>query len=165
MALAIADFNGDGKLDVAVADGGSNTVTILLGDGTGALVSDAVFQVGSGPSSLVTADFDGDGKADLAVASKGDGSITILLSSSASVARPVVTQATKSGKNLAVTGSGFDSGATVLVDGAPQRTIADAQNPTTSLIGRKAGKRVSAGSVVQVQNSTGILSDWLIFGR
>jgi len=163
-SLAIADFNGDGALDIAVADSGSNTVTLLLGDGTGAMVSDAVFQVGSAPSSVVAADFDGDGKPDLAVASL-DGTIAILLSSSASVARPVITQATKAGKNLLVTGTGFDSGATILVDGAPQHTIADSQNPTTSLIGRKAGKHVSAGSVVQVQNSTGILSQWLIFGR
>jgi hypothetical protein len=164
-ALAIADFNGDGSLDIAVADSGSNTVTLLLGDGTGAMVSDVVFQVGAGPSSVVAADFDGDGKPDLAVASLGDGTITILLSSSAAVARPAIAQATKAGKNLLVTGTGFDNGATVLVDGAPQHTIPDPQNPTSSLIARKAGKHVSAGSVVQVQNSTGIFTQWLIFGR
>jgi hypothetical protein len=162
-ALAIADFNGDGKLDVAVANGGSNTVTILLGDGSGAFVSETIFQAGASPSSLATADFDGDGKPDLAIGNKGDGSITILLSSSAPVARPVITQAAKSGKNLLITGSGFDGGATILVDGVGQRTIIDAQNPTTSLTGKKAGKHTSPGSVVQVQNSTGILSQWFIF--
>ena len=36
-ALALADFNGDGKLDVAVANSESKNVTILLGDGRGGL--------------------------------------------------------------------------------------------------------------------------------
>jgi hypothetical protein len=164
-ALAIADFNDDGKADVAVADGGSNTVTFLPGDGSGFLGSAVTFQVGAGPSSLAVGDFDGDGKPDLAVGSKGDGTITVLLSNSASINRPAITQATKSGKQLLITGSGFDNGATILVDGQPQRTANDSSSPTTSLIGKKAGKRVSSGSVVQVQNSTGILSEWLIFGK
>ena len=29
--VAVGDFNGDGKLDLAVADGGNNTISILLG--------------------------------------------------------------------------------------------------------------------------------------
>jgi hypothetical protein len=164
-ALTIADFNGDGSLDVAVADGNSNTVTILLGDGSGAMVSDATFTVGTGAASLATADFDGDGKPDLAIASKGDGSITVLLSSSAAVNRPLITQAEKSGKNLLITGTGFDNGATILVDGNAQRTTNDSTNPTTSLFGKKAGKHTSTGSVVQVQTSSGILSQWFIFGK
>jgi hypothetical protein len=164
-ALAIADFNGDGTADVAVADGSSNTVTLSLGDGSGFLGSAATFQVGANPSSLVVGDFDGDGKPDLAVGSKGNGTVTVLLSSAASITRPAITQATKSGKQLLITGSGFDNGATILVDGQPQRTANDSSSPTTSLTGKKAGKRVSSGSVVQVQNSTGILSEWLIFGK
>jgi len=164
-ALAIADFNGDGTADVAVADGGSNTVTFLLGDGSGFLGSAATFQVGANPSSLVVGDFDGDGKPDLAVGSKGDGTVTVLLSSSASITRPAITQATKSGKQLLVTGSGFDNGAAVLVDGQPQRTANDSSSPTSSLVAKKGGKKVAPGSVVQVQNSTGILSEWLIFGK
>ena len=34
-SVTIADFNGNGKLDVAVANSSSNDVTLLLGDGTG----------------------------------------------------------------------------------------------------------------------------------
>jgi len=162
-ALAIADFNGDGALDVAVADGGSNTVTILLGDSHGFLGSAATFQVGAGPASLAVGDFDGDGNPDLAVASRGAGTVTILGSNATSITRPTITQATKSGKQLAVTGTRFDTGAMVSVDGKPQRTASDSQNPTTSLVARKAGKTVHGGSVVQVQNSTGVLSEWFIF--
>ena len=34
-SVMAGDFNGDGKLDLAVANSGDNTVTVLLGDGTG----------------------------------------------------------------------------------------------------------------------------------
>ena len=34
-SVAVGDFNGDGKLDLAVANFYDNTVSILLGDGTG----------------------------------------------------------------------------------------------------------------------------------
>ena len=34
-AVAVGDFNGDGKQDLAVADYGANTVSVLLGDGDG----------------------------------------------------------------------------------------------------------------------------------
>ena len=35
IAVAVGDFNGDGKLDLAVANHGSNTVSVLLGNGDG----------------------------------------------------------------------------------------------------------------------------------
>ena len=37
MAVAVGDFNGDGKLDLAVANRTATTVGILLGDGTATL--------------------------------------------------------------------------------------------------------------------------------
>ncbi len=34
LAIAVADFNGDGKLDLVVANASSNAVSVLLGKGT-----------------------------------------------------------------------------------------------------------------------------------
>jgi hypothetical protein len=51
-ALAIADFNGDGKLDVAVANFEDSTVSVLYGNGNGALSAAASYPVGSGPEAL-----------------------------------------------------------------------------------------------------------------
>jgi len=72
--LVAADFNGDGKLDLAVADYGGNnlwgSVSVLLGNGDGTFPQ-AMFQLiyfaGANPSGIMAGDFNHDGKIDLAV--------------------------------------------------------------------------------------------------
>lgn len=83
---AVADFNGDGKADVAAANGNSNTVSILLGNGDGSLQNAVNYVVSTGtgasPISVVARDFNGDGKLDLAVlinSPSSDSNITVLL--------------------------------------------------------------------------------------
>ncbi len=80
-SLATGDFNGDGKLDLAVANyGSSNNVTILLGDGTGAFTAESVSpSVGFNATEIVVSDFNGDGRADLAVVNSANNNVTILL--------------------------------------------------------------------------------------
>jgi uncharacterized protein (DUF2141 family) len=74
IALAIGDFNGDGKLDLAVAVGLG--VSILLGNGDGTFQGQVTYPAGAGPASVAVGDFNGDGKLDLAVISFG---VAILL--------------------------------------------------------------------------------------
>ena len=78
-AIVTADFNGDGKLDVAVTDAGGNTVMVLLGNGDGTFGVPITIPVGNQPEAIVAADFNNDGKLDLAVANYLDGTITLLL--------------------------------------------------------------------------------------
>jgi hypothetical protein len=78
-AIVTADFNGDGKLDLAVTDSGGNAVMILLGNGDGTFAVVTTILVGNQPDAIVAADFDNDGKLDLAVANYADGTITLLL--------------------------------------------------------------------------------------
>ena len=70
VSAAVADLNGDGKLDVAVGnDGYWNDVRVLLGDGAGGFREHgSPLVVGPYPRWLTSADFNGDGKADVAVA-------------------------------------------------------------------------------------------------
>jgi hypothetical protein len=68
-SLVSADFNGDGRPDLAVADGLSGEVSVLLGRGDGTFESRGLASVGGGaPFSLATADFNRDGVPDLATA-------------------------------------------------------------------------------------------------
>ncbi|MGA9670577.1 MAG: TIGR03118 family protein, partial [Terracidiphilus sp.] len=80
-SIAMADFNGDGKADLAVANLGDNTVTILLGNGDGTFThaTGSPITVGRGPISIAAGDFSGDGVPDLAVANVTDNTVTILL--------------------------------------------------------------------------------------
>ncbi|HEX4427404.1 MAG TPA: FG-GAP-like repeat-containing protein [Terriglobales bacterium] len=64
--IVAGDFNGDGKLDVAVSDLDSSQVTILAGVGDGTLQSLTTLGASSSPVGLLAADFNGDGKMDLA---------------------------------------------------------------------------------------------------
>jgi hypothetical protein len=66
-AMTIGDFNHDNKPDVAVANGGSNDVSILLNNGTGGFGNAANIAVSEMPQAIATGDFNNDGNADLAV--------------------------------------------------------------------------------------------------
>ena len=80
ISLATGDFNNDGKLDVAVANTGDNTISVLLGNGSGALTpSGSAIAVGHDPEAIRAGDFNGDGYSDLAVANYQDGTVTTLL--------------------------------------------------------------------------------------
>ncbi len=80
-SVAVGDFNGDGKLDLAVTNAGSNGVTVLLGNGSGGFspAPGSPISVGSLPYSLVVGDFNGDNNLDLAVANTISNSVTVLL--------------------------------------------------------------------------------------
>jgi hypothetical protein len=84
-SAAAADFNLDGRVDLAVADSGANVLTILLGDGTGGFAAAPGSPVAAGPSPIAVAagDFNRDGKPDLAVADNGGDGVTILLGNGA----------------------------------------------------------------------------------
>ncbi len=90
---AVGDFNGDGKVDLALTNGLGGTVTILRGTGTGAFQIGATYPVGNGPGGATVADMNRDGMPDLAVWNVKDNSINVLLNNGSDGFLPAVTYA------------------------------------------------------------------------
>jgi VCBS repeat protein len=78
-AIAVANLNGAGGLDLAVVNEGTSNVSILLGNGTGGFTPGSPVSTGAAPSDVGTADVNADGKADLIVANTDGNSVSILL--------------------------------------------------------------------------------------
>jgi hypothetical protein len=91
--IVSSDFNGDGDLDLAVANSGSNNVSVLLGNGAGDFVAAAGSPEATPPgaSDLVAANLDADGDVDLAVAGTD---VSILLNNGAGDFAPALTEDT-----------------------------------------------------------------------
>jgi len=66
-ATVSADFNGDGKMDLATTNGKSGGLTIRLGNGDGTFLPSVTYRPGYYYNAIVAGDFNGDGKIDLAV--------------------------------------------------------------------------------------------------
>lgn len=81
LSLAVADFTGDGKADLAVSGSATTKVVLLPGDGNGSFGPATAVPVGKYPGQLASDDFNLDGKPDLAVLVNGG--VAILLGNGA----------------------------------------------------------------------------------
>jgi len=86
-SVALADVNGDGRLDIVTANYNDNTVSVLLGDGQGNFAPDphsspglppGAFAVGTSPAYVAVADL-GNGHADIVAANQLDDTVSVLL--------------------------------------------------------------------------------------
>jgi uncharacterized protein (TIGR03437 family) len=79
VGVVIADFNNDGKPDLAISNANSNDISILFGKGDGTFQPAVSIPAGTSLARIATADFNGDGKPDLAVAAIDTKQVLILL--------------------------------------------------------------------------------------
>ena len=155
--IVAGDFTGDGHLDLAVANSGSNTVSVLLGNGDGTFQPQVTYAVGQAPQAIVAGDFTGDGHLDLAVADSGSNTVSVLLGNGDGTFQPQVTYAVGTDPNgivagdftgdghldLAVAGSGSNTVSVLLGNGdgtfAPQVTYAVGTGPVGIVAGDFTG--------------------------
>ena len=79
ISAAMADLNHDGKLDLVVANIGSNTVSVLLGLGDGTFGTKTDYATGQSPCFVAAGDLNGDGKPDLFVAALDDSTVEVFV--------------------------------------------------------------------------------------
>jgi hypothetical protein len=129
-SVAVGDFAHNGKLDLAVANPGSNMVSVLLGNGDGTFQKRVDLPVGPAPESEVAADL-GNGQIDLVVADHGSSQVSVLLGKGDGTFQP----AHNIDVNLPVVVAGFDSHPVTLEvgdfngDGKPDLLISQFAGP------------------------------------
>lgn len=98
-ALVTADFNGDGKLDIAAVNNATTPgqVAILLGNGDGSFQTPIEYSVGTAPAAIAVGDFNQDGIPDLVVANNGSSSISVLIGKGDGTFKAAVNYAVGSG--------------------------------------------------------------------
>src|SRR6266571_3318058 len=90
--VAVGDFNGDGKPDLAVANLNDNTLSVLLGNGDGTFQAPQTFAgVGTKPYFVAVGDFNRDGKPDLVITNHLGNTVTVLLGNGDGTFQPAQT--------------------------------------------------------------------------
>ena len=124
--VAVGDFNGDNKPDLAVTNYNSNTVSVLLGTGNGTFAAKADYATGSGPFGVAVGDFNGDTKLDLAMTNKGN-TVSVLLGAGNGTFAAKVDYATGSGPFGVAVGD-FNG------DNKPDLAVANVNSNTVSVL-------------------------------
>jgi hypothetical protein len=151
--IAEGDFNGDGIPDLAVADAGAGTLSILIGNGDGTFRSQVAYATGNDPQSVAVGDFNGDGIPDLAVTNAQGNTVSTFIGNGDGTFKVQVPYATGVGP-IGVTVGDFNG------DGIPDLAIGNqASNTVSILIGNGDGTFKT-----QVAYAAGAGSQWVGVG-
>jgi len=133
-SVAVGDFSGNGKLDLAVPNYAGGTLSVLMGNGDGSFEPQVVYSTGGQPISVAAADFNGDGNLDLAVANFCcDGAIFVLLGNGDGTFQPQVSYAAPFVPYAIVVGD-FNG------DGKLDLAVADGTSTVSLFLGNGDGK-------------------------
>jgi hypothetical protein len=160
--IAIRDIDGDGKPDLAVANSGSNTVSVFKNTSTigtittSSFATSIEFATGINPYHIAIGDIDGDGKPDLAVANAVSSTISVLRNTSSSGS---ITTGSLAPKVDFTTGSGplFIAFGDLDGDSKPDMAVSNYNSNTVSVFRNtsSSGSIVAGSFMVKVDLTTG----------
>jgi FG-GAP-like repeat len=78
-SVAIGDLNGDGKLDLATANHGDDSASVLLNKGDGRFQASVGYGIGHAPSAIAIGDLNDDGKPELVAANYSASTVSVLV--------------------------------------------------------------------------------------
>jgi hypothetical protein len=132
--VAAVDIDGDGDLDVVVANGSADAASVFINNGSGTFSDGGQFTTGDNPYAVASADANGDGVMDIVTANYAGDNVSVLMNI---VSAPIVTTSAASG---------------ITTTGATLNGIVNAMNLGT--VTRFAYKLNSAGSYAATDTVT-----------
>jgi len=133
-SIAVADMNGDGKLDLVVTNDGSNTVGVLLGNGYGWFWPPLTYPSGGAlPTAVAVADVNGDGIPDLITSntcgnSCPGGAVGVLLGNGDGTFQPAVTYGSGGARATSLTVADVNG------DGKPDLVLVNSDSNTVGIL-------------------------------
>jgi hypothetical protein len=157
---AIADLDGDGKLDICIPNSGDSSISVLKNTSSANVIAFAPhikYRVGNQPLSVSIADLDNDGKPDIVVPNRSDSTFSVLRNQTS---EPIITSYSPSsggaGTLVTIFGRNLLNVTSVSFGGtSASGFIAHSDSLITAIVGQGSSGSVSAVNPFGTQSKSG----------